>query len=170
MSVATQLMVGMGEIQTAKGDAVFTCLGLGSCVGVAMFDSRNRVGGMVHVMLPEAFPDKPVDKPGKFADTGLVELLRQLEKLGATKTGLLVAYAGGAQVFQFGAGQPNRLDVGRRNGEAVALWLGRLGLKVVASDVGGTAGRTVVFSTITGDVTVKKVTSGTETLANLRRA
>lgn len=168
MSVATPVLVGMAEIQVLKGGGRFTCLGLGSCIGLAGLDPFNNVGGMVHVMLPEAFDPKDVEKPGKFADTGVPELLRQLEALGAVRSRMVWAMAGGAQVFRFSSESSSRMDIGGRNTTAVLAQAQRLGLRIVAKDVGGSLGRTVNFTMESGDVMVKTVSQGEKLLCRLR--
>ncbi|MBL8068603.1 MAG: chemotaxis protein CheD [Armatimonadetes bacterium] len=169
MAVGSQHLVGMAEIKVASGPAKFTCLGLGSCIGLVALDEQADVCGMIHIMLPEAFKDKPVDKPGKFADTGIPELLRQLESLGAQRNRLVISYAGGAQVFKFGSDSNSRMDVGLRNAEAVAVILKSLGLRPLASDVGGSSGRTVTVLSEDGLVNVRTVNGGEKSLCCLRR-
>lgn len=168
MTTGVQLLVGMADIQVHKGSALFTCLGLGSCIGLAALDPESNVAGMVHVMLPESFKDKPVEKPGKFADTGIRELLDQMRKIGADPTRLRIAYAGGAQVFKFGSNADSRLDVGARNGVAVEQMVRSLGFRPVAVDVGGSVGRTVMFASETGEVRVRTVAGGERVLCKLR--
>lgn len=168
MTTSTPVLVGMADIAVLKGTGQFTCLGLGSCIGLAALDPIANVGGMIHVMLPEAFPDKPVEKLGKFADTGVPELIAQMEKLGAIKSRLILAMAGGAQVFKFGSSPNARLDIGARNHVAVEAALKKLGLKCIASDVGGNLGRTVLMSIETGQVKVRTVASGEKLLCGLR--
>lgn len=158
----------MADIQLAKGPAVFTCLGLGSCIGLVAHDRFSDVTGMVHIMLPEAFKDKPVDKPGKFADTGIVEMLRLMTGMGADAKRMVIAYAGGAQVFKYGAGGSNRLDVGVRNGVAVDVVVKKLGLRLLGSDVGGSNGRTVTVDASTGVVKVRTLVMGERILCNLK--
>lgn len=170
MPPANQLLVGMAEIKVAKGPATFTCLGLGSCIGLVIIDEQADVCGMVHVMLPESFKDKPVDKPGKFADTGIPELIAQMEKLGASKSRMIMAYAGGAQVFKYGSDSSSRLDVGARNGEAVTKILKSMGARILASDIGGSNGRTVTVNAEDGEVRVRTVHGGEKTLCSLKRA
>jgi len=169
MPTMTQLLVGMAEIQVSKGPALFTCLGLGSCIGLAALDPVTGVCGMVHVILPESFPDKPVDKPGKFADTGVKELLSLMKSLGADMSRLRVCYAGGAQVFKFGNNADGRLDVGARNAVAVAARVKELGLRCIATDTGGSSGRTVIFDGATGEVRVRTVAGGEKALCSLRK-
>lgn len=156
--------VGMAEIKIATSPTALCALGLGSCIGLAAFCPRTKVAGMIHIMLPEAFAGREVDKPGKFADTGIPEMLRLLKEAGAGPN-LLYAYSGGAQVFSFG--QKGSLDIGARNSAAVAQQLARLGAKVVAKDVGGGQGRTMTFNTDTLEVTIKTTATGVNRLCRM---
>jgi chemotaxis protein CheD len=166
--VATQLLVGMAEIEVAKPPAVFTCLGLGSCIGFFAYDPRVQVAGMVHIMLPEAFKERPLDKPGKFADTGIPELLRLMSAQGANTSRLIVAYSGGAQVFRFGANQESKLDIGARNAVATADIVKKMGFRCLAFDVGGSSGRTMVAEMETGVIRVRTVHGGEKVLCNFK--
>ncbi len=168
MASVPQIIVNMAEIQYAQGPAVFSCLGLGSCIGLVVFDRGLEVSGMIHIMLPEAFKDRPVDKLGKFADTGIEELLRGMQERGADRRRMVAAYAGGAQVFKFGSAGEGRLDVGARNVAAVASLVKSLGLRVLATDVGGSSGRTVTVDIAAGSVSVRTLNEGTKILCNLR--
>lgn len=166
--VGTQLLVGMAEIQVAKEGPLFVCLGLGSCIGLAAYDPVAKVAGMVHVMLPVAFADKPIEKPGKFADTGVPAMLEQMARLGASTSRIVVAMAGGAQVFNFGSGSSGRLDIGKRNADAVEEQIRNLGLRCLGRDVGGNQGRTMTFDSGSGLIKVRTVTSMERALCNLR--
>ena len=168
MAAATAVMVGMGDIQVAKGDAAYNCLGLGSCIGLVLFDPTTMVSGMIHVMLPETFPGRPADKIGKFADAGVPELVRQMTSMGAVHTKIVAAYAGGAQVFKFGSAGDSRLDVGSRNTAAVADQVKKNGFRVLATDTGGRNGRTLMVTINDGIVKVRTVSAGEKTLCNLR--
>lgn len=167
MPISTQVLVGMAEIKVLSAPGTMVCLGLGSCIGLVAYDRSANVCGMVHIMLPEAFKDKPVDKPGKFADTGIPALLDEMEKRGANRRRLIVAYGGGAQVFQYGAGTKT-LDVGSRNASAVQSILPTIGARLLATDVGGTSGRTITVDVETGEVRVRTVQGGEKVLCNLK--
>jgi chemotaxis protein CheD len=160
--------VGMAEVKGSRKPVTFSCLGLGSCVGVCMLDSEANAAVVAHVMLPAAFAGKPVDQPGKFADTAIVEMKRMLESMGGQIARTRVCYAGGAQVFQFGSASASKLDIGARNIEAVEFALREYGFRVVAKDVGGASGRTLVFDPTTGSVRVKQFALGDKELCNLR--
>lgn len=168
MATATAMMVGMGDIHVAKGDAAYNCLGLGSCIGLVLFDPTTGVSGMIHVMLPAEFPGRPADKVGKFADTGVPEMVRQMTALGAVSSKIVAAYAGGAQVFKFGTPSDTKLDVGARNTEAVAEQVKKFGFRVLATDTGGSNGRTVSVTISDGLVKVRTVNTGERTLCKLK--
>lgn len=165
-----KFLVGMADIHVSKGPAQYTCLGLGSCIGLALYCPESGVSGMIHIMLPEAFKDREIDKIGKFADTGIPELLDRMKKMGANTGRLKCAYAGGAQVFKFGDASASKLDVGKRNAEAVHLILENLRLRPVAHDTGGNSGRTVIFITESGEITVRTVSAGESRLCNFKKA
>ncbi len=165
----TAVIVGMAEIHVTKGAGVFTCLGLGSCIGICAIDPITNVAGCAHIMLPESFADKPVDKPAKFANTGIPELIGMMERLGAERSRIVVAIAGGAQVFKFGSDcATSKHDIGARNVSAVTEALNRYGLEPKGSDVGGSNGRTVTFTVETGIATVRTAISTEKPLATLR--
>lgn len=164
----TAVHVGMAEIHLLKGSGVFSCLGLGSCVGLCALDPVANVAACAHIMLPEAFAGKPVDRPGKFANTAVPELLAMMERMGAERSRIVTAMAGGAQVFKFGA-NADKLNIGERNGTAVTKLLSALGLPVVGHDLGGNAGRTVLFVVESGVISVRTAAQGEKKLCSLRK-
>lgn len=165
---AMSIVVGMAEIHVAKGPAKYTCLGLGSCIGLCALDPVSNISGCAHIMLPEAYADKSNEKPGKFANTAVPEILTMLERLGASRSRLVWAMAGGAQVFKFSTATSGKLDIGVRNTEAVEKLIKSLGLKCVAKEVGGNLGRTVMMDAETGLITVRTVSLGEKPLCSLR--
>lgn len=126
--------------------------GLGSCIGVALFDPEVGVGGMIHVVLPTAPAEQEVRNPTRFADTGIQFLLREMERLGARRRRIRSKIAGGARMFE--VNHAPALDIGNRNWQAVRENLGRLGLPLVGEDVGGNYGRTMHFFLKDGQVLI----------------
>lgn len=168
-ATAQQYLVGMADLHVAKGPALFNCLGLGSCIGLLFHDVQADVAGMVHIMLPAAFEGKPVEKKGKFADTGVPELLRLMEAKGATRSRIKVAYAGGAHVFKFtNESEKGKIEIGARNITAVAEQLVKLGMRTLAHETGGNQGRTVTYDTTTGIFKVRSLVGGERTLCTIR--
>lgn len=159
--MATAAHVGMAELVVSKPPAVLVTLGLGSCIGLVVFDQVTKIVGMVHIMLPDSRDAKNLPKPGKFADTAVPLLLDELAKLGATnKANLRAKMAGGAQMFTMPGKESPMFSVGARNVEATTKMLNAAGIRIVASDTGGNKGRTVEFNTDTMKFTVKTLGAG----------
>ena len=158
--------VGMADLVVSKHPATLITLGLGSCIGLVIYDQTSKTAGMVHIMLPDSRDAQNLPKPGKFADTALPLLLSELAKLGAgNKAQLRAKMAGGAQMFSMPGKTDNAIfAVGNRNIEATTKLLAEAGIKLIASDTGGNKGRTVEFSTETMKFTVKTLGSGTKEL------
>lgn len=132
---------------------VLVCYGLGSCVGMALYDPWLRVGALVHVVLPDSELGRGGELPGKFADTAVTAALTEMVRMGALPTRLQVRLAGGARMLQV-SGVTHRLDIGARNLEALRAALQGARLPVMAADTGGNYGRTMSLAIGTGRVSV----------------
>ena len=143
---------------TKDDSVVLTCLGLGSCVGMAAYDPVSKVAGMAHIVLPRS--DGRSGLPAKFADTAIPALVDEMCKLGALQSRLVFKIAGGAHM-SVSPGAGNLFKTGERNVEATKELLAKHGLRLVASDTGGSHGRTLCLSVGDGRVTV--TTAGTDT-------
>lgn len=138
-------------------------MGLGSCVGVALYDPVSKVGGLAHVMLPDSTQIRNNSNRAKFADTGIQDLVNLMVRAGANKGRLVAKIAGGAQMFAFN-GQSDMVRIGARNVEASKLKLKQLGIRLLAEDTGLDYGRTVEFYTETGDFLIKSVGKAKKTI------
>lgn len=152
------IKVGMADLKTCVApDSVIT-LGLGSCVGIAIRDPLTKIGGLAHIMLPDS---TAIQNGGlniaKFADTGIVELVRQMEKLGAARYRMVAKIAGGATMFAFEGSSGTVGQVGYRNVEATKAKLKELGIPLLAQDTGLNYGRTVTFYPETGEFHIRAV-------------
>lgn len=157
------IRVGMAESKVARNPGILMTCGLGSCVGVSLYDPVAKVGGMAHVMLPDSTQARHSENAAKFADTAIPQILDMLTGLGAVKQRLVVKIAGGAQMFSFRNGDA-RFAIGARNVEAVEKALASQRIPIVARDTGGNFGRTIILDTATGAVTVKTIGHGEFTL------
>ena len=142
--------VKMGEIAVAKGNGVLRTL-LGSCLGLALYDRRRKVGGLAHVVLPEGRGrDAP---PGKFVDTAIPALIREMEALGGRPLKPEARIAGGANMFATSITN----TVGRQNIEACERLLVEFGIPLLGRHCGGEQGRRMVLDTSAGVVTIEIV-------------
>lgn len=154
----------MAEYKAAKPPYSLITLGLGSCVGVTLYDNLTKVGGLAHVMLPDSTLSGKKDyNPGKFADTAIDVLIEEMLKLGASKNRMVSKIAGGAQMFQIKS-ENNIMQIGKRNVEAVRNKLNQLNIRIVAEDVEGNYGRTIEFFCEDGRLAVRTIGHGTRIL------
>lgn len=156
MNMGEIIKVGMADLNTCTIPDSITTLGLGSCVGIVLFDPISKVAGLAHVMLPDSTKIRNNANKAKFADTGIDTLIDEMRKKGAHQNKLIAKIAGGAQMFAFNANS-DMLRVGERNVEATKLKLKELGINIVAEDTGNSYGRTIEFSTETGKLRIKSV-------------
>ncbi len=145
----TEILVGIGEYRIGKKPTILKAIGLGSCVGVAFYDPVLKIGGLAHVMLP----GKSDNGCARFAEDAVNRMLRDMGKLCVKKDRIVAKMAGGAQVFKFIT--IDALKIGDRNVKSIDEHLRKLGIRVVARDVGGDKGRTMLFDTSDGSVVVK---------------
>ena len=150
------IAVGMADLKVCRAPDNLTTLGLGSCVGVALYDPATMVSGMLHCMLPDSTRITNQQNIAKFADTGLDELVKQMMSIGAMRSRLVAKIAGGAQMFAFSSGN-DMMRVGDRNVEAVKAKLMQMRIRILAEDTGKNYGRTIEFYSETGKLLIKSV-------------
>jgi len=152
----TEIQVGIAELKvTSQPDRLIT-LGLGSCVGLTLYDPVTRVGGLLHIMLPDSTQFNNVTKPAKFADLGIPLLVSEVGRYGGRVNNLQAKMAGGAQMFS-GLNDKFVLNIGERNIAMTRQTLKSLGIRVIAEDVGGNRGRTMILDTVNGQVIIRTV-------------
>jgi len=149
--------VGIADMKVCVSPNGVMTLGLGSCVGIAIRDPMTKIGGLVHIMLPDSRAiTSGQHNIAKFADTGIDELVRQMERAGARRARMVAKIAGGANMFNFQGGNAVG-QVGERNAEAARAKLRELRIPLLADDTGANYGRTVIFYPETGDYIVRAV-------------
>ncbi len=151
------IKVGMADLKVCREPDSLTTLGLGSCVGVALYDPVTKISGLAHVMLPNSLEIRNNSNIAKFADTGIVETIRLMSEMGASTKRLVAKIAGGAQMFNFSSKGSDNLNIGLKNVEAVKMKLQELSIPILAEDTGLNYGRTVIFDSNTGQYTIKAV-------------
>lgn len=161
MNEAVQVVkVGIADMNIVRTPNHIRTSGLGSCVGVVVYDQSKELAGLAHVMLP----DSSLAKGGtmnmaKYADTAVQELVKKLLHNGARAYSLKAKIAGGAQMFQFSSTN-DMMRIGPRNVEAVKRELENLKIALVGEDVGGNSGRTIEFDPKTCMLNIRTVNKG----------
>lgn len=134
-----------GELYAANDDTEITTL-LGSCIAVCIWDRRRHIGGMCHYYLPYALRSEVT--PNHYGEIAIVNLMRQLKKLGCDRRDLEAKILGGARVVE--EIKLRNFDIGTRNTDVAQETLERYRIPIVARNVGGTSGRKVRFYTNNG--------------------
>ncbi|RJQ60439.1 MAG: chemotaxis protein CheD [Desulfobacteraceae bacterium] len=146
--------MGMSDMKISKdpGDILVT-YSLGSCVGVTAYDPAAKVGGLLHLMLPDSSLNsgKAQSNPFVFADTGVPAMIRALTKSGALKNRMKIVVAGGAQILD----PAGPFKIGRRNFGATRECLKKLHLFADYEEVGGHVDRTLRLIMETGSTLIQ---------------
>ncbi|MGV3464082.1 MAG: chemotaxis protein CheD [Heyndrickxia sp.] len=153
--------VGIADMNIVHIPNTIRTTGLGSCVGVIIYDSFQAIAGLVHVMLPDsgiAKSQKEINK-AKFADTAIKELTERLINIGCKKIHLKSKIAGGAEMFSFSSTN-DFMKIGPRNVEAVKAALKTEGIALLSEETGGHSGRTIEFDPKTFLLQIRSVNQG----------
>jgi chemotaxis protein CheD len=151
-----EIRVGIADLNVVTSPGRLITVGLGSCIGIALYDQQLKIGGLAHIMLPDSTQFNNVTNPFKFADLALPILLEKLQKMGSSPRNLRAKIAGGASMFSF-SDKSMIMDIGSRNCGAVKTALGKLNLPLLSEEVGGNRGRTMILDTQNGIVQIKTV-------------
>ena len=148
-----EFIVVVGTYIVAKNPTILTCIGLGSCLAVALHDKDQHIGVLTHSMLPRYKEGKDKLNPGKYVDTSIYLMVDELLQMGSKKRALKAKIIGGAQMFNFQSS--DILDIGKRNIEAAKVTLKAEGIPIVAKETGGNKGRTITFDIKTGKIEIR---------------
>jgi len=138
-----------GEYYVSNENLVIMTV-LGSCISACLWDSRTRIGGMNHFMLPDG---DSLDVSGRYGSYAMELLINEMLKLGARRETLQAKIFGGAQVMH----SFTTMNVGERNTQFVVNYLHTERIPVVSEDVLDIYPRKVVFFPVTGKAMVKRL-------------
>ncbi|MGN2337453.1 chemotaxis protein CheD [Clostridium cagae] len=155
----TEVKVGIADLNLVSSPNKIMTIGLGSCIGIALYDRRSKLAGLSHIMLPDSTQFKNVTNPMKFANLAIPLLIKKMEAKGCQKRNLIAKIAGGASMFSF-SDKSMVGDIGKRNIQAVKKSLSEERIQIIAEDVGGNKGRTMILDALDGKVTLKIVGIG----------
>lgn len=129
--------VGIADMKIIRGEGTLITYALGSCVGITLYDPVLKLGGLLHIMLPEAarMAAQPGSNIYKFADTGIPEMLRKMQIFGGRRQRYQCKIAGGAKMFEMSGEMGN---IGQRNVASVRNVLALEQIKILKQDVGET--------------------------------
>jgi chemotaxis protein methyltransferase CheR len=153
--VVPEVYLQAGEVHLSRSPAILKTV-LGSCVGVTFWSQRLGAGALCHGILPIC-PKQVQGKEGyRYMDFAIRDLARRFDAMGVLRKEVQVKVFGGADVLST-AHNPARPTVGDQNWHTALDILRAENLEVMASDVGGTLGRSLHFHTETGRVYVRRL-------------
>ena len=138
-----------GEYFVSSDEIVMMTV-LGSCISACLWDTRARVGGMNHFMLPEGGGD---DGFGRYGSYAMELLINEMLKCGARRESLQAKIFGGAQVMA----NFTTMNVGERNTAFVIDYLQTERIPLLSQDVLDIYPRKVCFFPSTGKAMVKRL-------------
>ncbi|CAM3749798.1 chemotaxis protein CheD [Alkalicoccus chagannorensis] len=154
------IKVGMADLQCAVPPSTLRTSGLGSCVGIIIYDALKKTAVMAHIMLPDSAmaKDRSFNR-SKYADTAVEDMISCMKKKGSPLYSLKAKMAGGAQMFQFSSSSES-MRIGPRNADAVRQLLRQHRIEIVFEDTGGSSGRTIEFDPSTSVLEIRTVNKG----------
>lgn len=157
--MSNMIRVGMADYKICCPPQKISTLGLGSCLGVVLYDRRSKICGLAHVMMPSSQLIRKNANRMKFVDTCLEDMLKELMEHGSSKANMIAKMAGGAQMF-VNQNTHNMLNIGQQNIQAVHDLLSEWKIPLVAEDVGNNYGRTIEFDPATGELMIRSIGVG----------
>lgn len=157
--------VGISDMKIVSSPDIAATYALGSCVGICIIDKIKQIAGLAHIMLPQN-PNPNDDKNVfKYADTGIAEMIRLMEKDGCLRMRMTAKIAGGAKMFEISDDKNSSIgNIGERNVLAVKRVLQDLKIRIVAEDTGLNYGRTIFFDSSSGELFVKSFAKGNKVI------
>ena len=159
MEEIKEIRVGIADLNTVFKPGRLITVGLGSCIGIAIYDKDANLGGLAHIMLPDSKQFNSNANPHKFADLAIPILIEQMQKQGAIVRRMQCKIAGGASMFTFSDKKMN-MDIGSRNSIAVKETLKKFNIPILGEDIGGNKGRTMILDTNEFSVQIRTVGLG----------
>ena len=154
VSEIAEIFLGPGDYHFG-GENTRIVTVLGSCISIAAWHPSMRIGGMCHYVLPDGEAGQKGAFDGRYADTAMNWLLREMHRCGTSPRGYRIHVFGGSCMFAYGGSSP-AAAVGARNIEAARALLNHHGFPPAAADVGGASSRRVVFDFWSGRIEVVK--------------
>lgn len=141
-------IIVVADMKTGEKEDFLITHALGSCLGLMVYDPQEKIGGLLHAMLPlsKINRDKAQNNPYMFVDTGVPALFKALYEMGAEKSRLVVKATGCGNPM----GRNEMFKIGQRNYTVLKKLLWKNNILLNAEDIGGTKSRTVNFDVSSG--------------------
>src|SRR5437868_13555291 len=92
----TEIRVKVADYAVGRDEQTLITIGLGSCVAIALYDPRTRIGGLAHTLLPSESMARERSNPAEFPASAVVMRLAEVARLGGVARGVGGMLGGGA--------------------------------------------------------------------------
>jgi chemotaxis protein CheD len=141
-----------GEVMFAGADTRLVTL-LGSCVAITLWHPLKLMGGMCHIVLPQAYEGKQVQGDGRYALEAVKMLQNAVRNAGLKAGELEIKLFGGGSMLNDCSQAAHTLNaIPSRNIAMAKQLIAQAGWSLVAEHTGGRGHRQVKFDISTGDV------------------
>lgn len=146
-----EVVLKLGETHVTNDDVLFRCHGLGSCVGVFLYDISLPNAAGAHIMLPGEHNDERVPETC-YSTNAIAQMISQMEMLGSKTVNVRATLVGGANVANI-----ESLPVGTQNVQSIREALALRNITITSMTVGGSDVRSASFSTHKRLLTIKSI-------------
>ena len=145
-----------GEFYSSRED-IYIATVLGSCISIALYDTRNKFGGLNHFMLPKSSKTEPLSSKdeGLFGNYAIELLINDMLKNGARHEDLVAKVFGGGNVLETNSPQLNM--TGLNNINFTLSFLETEKIPIMVNDTGGIFPRKIYFHPLTSKVYLKRI-------------
>jgi len=140
----------MGNLKTCNADDEIINTFVGSCVALCLYDYKQKMGGLAHIMIPGRDKNQVSSLPAKFSENAFEELIKEFGE----SDDIVAKIAGGAHIFKHENGN-GLFDVGKKNTDYIKNMLKKRNIPIISEDIGEDFGRWVHLEIKTGIVTIK---------------
>ncbi len=147
--------IHIGEFYSSSAPAIITTV-LGPCAAVCLYDSKNRIGGMNHILMPGDGPGDIQKNDPRYGINAMELLINQMMKNGANRYKLTAKVFGGASILSAISAE---FAMGMRNIEFVVDFLMVEKIPILSYNFGGVDSRRIFYHTDTNEVLLKRIKS-----------
>jgi len=91
--------INTGEVKVGAEKVVLRSIAIGSCIVIAAYDSKKKIGAMAHVMLPGSAPEKTSERT-KYAADAIDEMIEKMTRAGSNRDDVEVCLVGAGNVLK----------------------------------------------------------------------
>lgn len=139
------VILNPGDYYATRENEIISTV-LGSCISACLYDRRNQICGMNHFMLIEDLKGEDIfqNSNARYGIFAMEVLINEIIKLGGRKKNIEAKIFGGGHVLDFKKAVGN---VPENNIRFIRSFLGLERIPIVSEDLGGYAGRKILFFT-----------------------